>query len=307
MFKLALNAGHGMNTAGKRCLKKLDGNSTREWYLNSRICEKIEEKLESYDEITILRLDDRTGQKDVSLKKRTDVANEFNADFYLSIHHNAGINGGTGGGIEAYVYTKATNQSIEWQKQLYTAVVSKTNLKGNRAQGMRKANLHECRESIMPCVLLECGFMDSKTDVPIILTEKFSNNVADACVEVIVKKVGLKKIEVQQSAPQTEKSKKILAWQRAAVKDGFSFSKYGVDGIWGDECYAVAKAAICKKRLKYKYKNLTEIVQQAVGVTVDGKFGSKTQTAVKEFQKKNRLIIDGCVGVTTWQKILGVK
>lgn len=307
MFKLALNAGHGMNTLGKRCLKKLDGNCTREWYLNSRICEKIEEKLEQFDKVKILRLDDRTGHKDIALKKRTEAANAFLADFYLSIHHNAGINGKSGGGIEAYIYTKADKASKDWQKALYTAVVNKTNLKGNRAQGMRKANLHECRESDMPCVLLECGFMDSKTDVPIILTEKFAEEVAAACVDVIVTKASLKKCEDIKTAPQKEKNNKVLAWQKAAIKDGFIFQKCGVDGIWGDECRAIAKTAICKKRLKYKYKNLTEIVQKAVGVTADGKFGSKTQKAVKEFQKKNRLIIDGCVGLTTWQKILGVK
>ncbi len=306
MFKLALNAGHGMNTAGKRCLKKLDSNCTREWYLNSRICEKIEEKLEKFDGVKILRLDDRTGQKDISLKKRTDAANEFLADFYLSIHHNAGINGKSGGGIEAYIYTKASSKSAEWQKALYAAVVNKTNLKGNRAQGMRKANLHECRESNMPCVLLECGFMDSKTDVPIILTEKFAEQVADACVEVIASKAKLEKIKSKNTL-KSNKDNKVLAWQKAAIKDGFVFQKCGADGIWGDECREVAKLAVCKKRLTYKYKNLTEIVQAAVGVKVDGKFGSKTQKAVKEFQRKNRLIIDGCVGLTTWQKILGVK
>ena len=39
MFKIALNAGHYLNTAGKRCLKKLDKNETREWVLNNRICD----------------------------------------------------------------------------------------------------------------------------------------------------------------------------------------------------------------------------------------------------------------------------
>ena len=43
----------------------------------------------------------------------------------------------------------------------------------------------------MPSVLLECGFMDSKTDVPVILTETFADRVADAVVETIVKKGGL--------------------------------------------------------------------------------------------------------------------
>ena len=81
MFKLALNAGHGMNTGGKRCLKKFDKNQNREWQLNSRICEKIEEGLSAYTGYSILRLDDRTGAKDVSLKKRTNAANNLALHF----------------------------------------------------------------------------------------------------------------------------------------------------------------------------------------------------------------------------------
>ena len=42
--------------------------------------------------------------------------------------------------------------------------------------------------------------MDSKTDVPIILTEDFANNVAKACVEVIVAKGKLTKKKVEQPA-----------------------------------------------------------------------------------------------------------
>ena len=81
MFKLALNAGHGENTAGKRCMKKLDPKETREWILNSRICEKIEEKLKAYTGYDLLRLDDPTGVKDIALKKRTDAANKYGADY----------------------------------------------------------------------------------------------------------------------------------------------------------------------------------------------------------------------------------
>lgn len=301
MFKLALNAGHGLYTAGKRCMKKLDPNETREWSLNNRICDKIEEKLKIYKDIEILRLDDTTGKTDISLKRRTDSANNFKADFYLSIHHNAGVNGGSGGGLETYIHTNASDKSTKWQKELYKNLIKNTNLLGNRSNGMRKANFHECRESKMPCVLIECGFMDSKTDVPIILSEEFANQVATACTEVIVEKANL---NVDR---QPKKENKVLLWQKAAIKDGFKFTKYGADGNWGSECESVAKKAVCKKRVTYKYKNLTKIVQETVGVTTDGKFGSKTKEAVEIYQKKNKLTVDGCVGSNTWKKILGVK
>lgn len=305
MFKLALNAGHGLNTAGKRCMKKLDPNQTREWVLNSRICEKIEIKLKEYKDCDVLRLDDPTGKKDIALKKRTDAANKYGADFYLSIHHNAGVNGGLGGGIETYVYSKADTESKEWQKDLYEVLINRAGLKGNRADGTRKANLHECRESNMPCVLVECGFMDSKTDVPIILTSKFAEQVADACVEVIVKRAKLKKKTTKAETPKKEN--KILEWQKAAIKDGFKFPKYGADGKWGAESETVAKKAICKKRLTYKYKNLTKFVQKAVDVAEDGKFGASTKKAVEKYQKLLGLKADGAVGLDTWKKILGVK
>lgn len=112
---------------------------------------------------------------------------------------------------------------------------------------------------------------------------------------------------------QTKKnkiSKEVQAWQKAAIKDGFSFDS-GADGIWGPECENVAKLAVCKYRNgTWKYINLTKIAQKAVGLTgsnVDGKFGKGTEKAVKTYQKKNKLEDDGCVGPATWKKILGVK
>lgn len=305
MFKLALNAGHGKNTLGKRCMKKLDPKQTREWALNARICEKIEEKLKAYTGYDVLRLDDPTGVKDVALKKRTDAANKYGADFYLSIHHNAGVKGSSGGGIVAFVYTKPSKEALEWQEALYDAIIDKTALKGNRSIPLGKKNLHECRESNMPCVLIECGFMDSKTDVPIILTDKFAEQVAEACVEVIVKKAKLKKKPTKAETPKKEN--KVLTWQKAAIKDGFKFPKYGVDGSWGDECEEIAKKAICKKRLICKYKNLTKIIQNSLGVEDDGEFGKETEKAVIKFQRIFGMRADGIVGIDTWKKILGVK
>ena len=203
MFKIALNAGHGIHTSGKRCLNTLDPKETREWELNARICNKITEKLRAYNGYQLIRLDDTIGEIDVPLKERTNEANRWGADFYLSIHHNAGINGGTGGGVETYTYTKASAKSYEWQDALYEALIKHTGLKGNRSDGTRQKNLHEVRESNMPAVLIECGFMDSTNDTPIILTEDFADKVAKACVEVLVEKGGLKEKVVEH--PKVEK------------------------------------------------------------------------------------------------------
>ena len=200
MFKLVLDAGHGYNTAGKRCDARFDAKQTREWTLNSRICEKIEERLKAYEGYDLMRVDDVTGKTDVALATRTNNANSFKADFYLSIHHNAGIKGGSGGGVVAYMHPNAGDTTKAWRDALYNAIIKHTGLKGNRSKPLATSDFHVLRESKMDAVLLECGFMDSSVDVPIILTDSFADKVAIACVEVIVSKG---KLTQKQSAMQT--------------------------------------------------------------------------------------------------------
>lgn len=99
----------------------------------------------------------------------------------------------------------------------------------------------------------------------------------------------------------------VKEWQESALKDGFKLAS-GADGIWGNECLTVAKTAICKRiKGKYENKNLVKIIQKKVGAEPDGKFGKKTEAAVKEFQRKHGLTADGIVGVNTWKAILNIK
>ncbi len=186
MFKIALSAGHGMNTPGKRCMKSIDKNETREWYLNDRICDKVEKKLALYDGYSLLRVDDTTGKTDVPLENRVGNANKWGADFYLSIHHNAGINGGSGGGIISIAHTKASETSKKYQKIIYDELIKETGFKGNRSTPLAFQNLYECRVTNMPAVLVECGFMDSTTDVPIILSEAFAEKASTALVSALI-------------------------------------------------------------------------------------------------------------------------
>lgn len=194
MFKIALDAGHYSKTAGKRCMKKLDPNETREWTLNDRIADKVELLLQGYTGWELIRVDDTTGAKGISTISRAKAANNFGADFYLSVHHNAGIKGGSGGGIVAYVCKNANDNTVAWQKDLYAELITKTGLKGNRSNPTPKSNVsYVLTKTTMDAVLLELGFMDSKTDVPIILSEKFADQCATAIVNVLVKRGKLTK------------------------------------------------------------------------------------------------------------------
>ena len=116
----------------------------------------------------------------------------------------------------------------------------------------------------------------------------------------------LVKSKMGAETPKTNINTSVLEWQKAAMADGYKFPKYGADGKWGSECESVAKAAICKQRPTYTNKNLTKIIQNKVGVTVDGLFGLRTKVAVRDYQRANGLTADGVVGINTWKKILGV-
>lgn len=191
MFRIALSAGHGYHIPGKRCLKELDPQETREWVLNARVCDQLEKVLGDYDGVEVLRLDDPSGAENPSLSTRVARANGWPADLYLSIHHNAGVKGDSGGGIVAYTHPQSSKTSVEWRDELYEALIEHTGLRGNRSRPKTTGDFYVLRATQMPAVLLELGFMDSSTDVPVILTEDYARACAQAIGEVLVRRGGL--------------------------------------------------------------------------------------------------------------------
>src|SRR5690625_1380473 len=211
--KIAIDAGHGLGTPGKRVLKSLDSKETREWSLNSRVADLVEKGLRDYSGHKTIRLDDMTGKRDIPLKERTDKANSFGADMLVSIHHNAGINGGSGGGIVVYRYPNSTTFTRDMHRNLYDKLIEHTGLKGNRANPLGEANFHMLRESRMPAVLIENGFMDSSADVPIILTKKHAEESAKAIVHFLASEYKLKKKTAPASGKPREAGGKLYKVQ----------------------------------------------------------------------------------------------
>lgn len=137
----------------------------------------------------------------------------------------------------------------------------------------------------------------------IIVVQKHKDVNATACPGK-----NFKFLEIAYAKPtkQAEKYKpSVLDFQKAAKADGYSFSKYGLDGLWGSECEGIAIKATLHKGKK-KNKSLIRLVQRFLCVDVDGIFGAKTKTAVLNFQTQNKLVADGIVGINTYKKILGV-
>lgn len=191
-FLLALDAGHGKYTAGKRCRKAIDPNETREWFLNDRVSRYIAQRAAQYEGFKTIRVDDPTGKVDVSHAERCRRANEAGADVYLSNHHNAGIQGGSGGGLVAYCMRGGVEAKAIRDK-LYNALIGAGALRGNRSAPCQEKNYNVLVWSDMPAVLIEYGFMDSVTDVPVILTEEYARLCGYAVADWFAKYWSLKR------------------------------------------------------------------------------------------------------------------
>ena len=175
---VCIDCGHGLPTKGKQCL---DG--TKEWTLNSRIGDLVEQALTERG-ITVVRSDDRTGKTDVPLRARVKKANEV-SDYFISIHHNAGIKGGHGGGIVVFWYSSKPERERQ-ARALYNRAVAITGLKGNRSNPVVKKAFYVLRKTKCPALLIECGFMDSVHDLPIIKTEEFARDISRTITDFVL-------------------------------------------------------------------------------------------------------------------------
>ena len=223
MFKIAYGAGHYMGTAGKRLAKELDATETREWVLNDRVARYFAEAAKEYIGVELLRVDDSTGKAEVALATRCKRANDWGADLCLAIHHNAGINLGSGGGIVAYSYKDGTT-GAKYRDAIYNACISAGGIKGNRANPTQANGFYVLKNTKAPAVLMEYGFMDSKTDAPIILKEAYSKMVAYATMGGIAQVAGLKKkptTVTQETVGEGEQIYRIrTSWDNASSQTG---------------------------------------------------------------------------------------
>lgn len=200
---IAIDAGHGMSTSGKRCMKALDPSETREWYLNDRIADRLQELLSGYDCKTI-RVDDTTGVKDVPLATRVRTANNAKADVYLSIHHNAGMGGRIGGGTVVF-YCSTNPDRLTQARRMYQSVINNTGLIGDRSSTVIYKRFYVIKNTNMPAFLIENGFMDSQSDIKTILSASHAEKTAQGLLKFLVEQFCLepKGIQIKPTESQT--------------------------------------------------------------------------------------------------------
>ncbi|QHQ62683.1 cell wall hydrolase [Anaerocolumna sedimenticola] len=99
-----------------------------------------------------------------SLAERVRMANEWPADYFISIHANANVNPAING-AEIYIYQY--NTQAHWLAQhIMDAIVQFTALKNN---GIRiNQSLYVLRRANMPSLLIEMGYLTNEHDAAIL-------------------------------------------------------------------------------------------------------------------------------------------
>lgn len=181
MVKIFIDPGHGGTDSGA------NGNGLLEKNVTLNIAKRVRDMLTNeYSNATVKM--SRTGDQTVSLTKRTNDANSWGADYFLSIHINAG--GGTG--YEDYIHNTLSDSSrtAKLRNTIHQEIIKLNNLQN---RGKKKANFHVLRESRMPAMLTENGFIDTKADADKMKSNTWLNNVARGHVNGLAKALGLKK------------------------------------------------------------------------------------------------------------------
>lgn len=131
-------------------------------------------------QVILTRQDDR----EIDLEPRVRAANQANADLFISIHANAiSLSRPDVNGIETYYYSDAGQRLAQ---VIHRAMVQGT---GSRDRGVRFARFYVLRNTSMPAVLLEVGFVTGEEDAARLSDAEFRQQVAESIAAGILQYV----------------------------------------------------------------------------------------------------------------------
>ncbi|MCK6076435.1 N-acetylmuramoyl-L-alanine amidase family protein [Paenibacillus silvae] len=169
---VVIDPGHGGRQSGA-----VSVTGAYEKDFNLAVGLKVKALLEQNPNIqTVITRQDDT---ELSLQQRVDIAKLNQADLFVSIHGNK-FTTPVPNGIET-LYTREASKSLA--ETLHKHVLPVTGLKD---RGVKVASLHVTRETTMPAVLLELGFLSNPADEALMLSEAYQNQCAQAIVDGIV-------------------------------------------------------------------------------------------------------------------------
>lgn len=170
---VALDDGHGEDTAGKRTPFFPEGGFMHENEFNERVVELLDVELKrcGFGTLLVAPTDD-----DTPLSVRVKRAKDAKVDIYLSIHANAfkGV-WGNAKGIETL--TSGKGESLRIGKILQAELLKGTKLPD---RGMKDGSWLGVIKGMgtTPAILVECGFMDNLAEARLLKTESYRKECA---------------------------------------------------------------------------------------------------------------------------------
>jgi N-acetylmuramoyl-L-alanine amidase len=182
VFKLFLDPGHGGTDPGA------EGNGLKEKDVVLDISLRIRDLLQTYQNVEVKM--SRTTDMTVSLADRVNEANSWGADYFLSIHLNA--DSGLASGYEDYIYSglSDSSQTAFYRNTIHAEVVKLNELTD---RGKKKADFYVLRNTKMPALLTENGFIDYSGDAAKLKDPAYRNKVAQGHVNGLANAFHLQK------------------------------------------------------------------------------------------------------------------
>ena len=111
-------------------------------------------------------------------RKGTSIANRLDVDAFVSIHANAyGNDWNEAHGIETYMYPTANKRTAALAELIHSSMISAC---GRKDRGVKTADFAVLRETKMPAVLVECGFMTNREEAGLLLSNTYRVQCARA-------------------------------------------------------------------------------------------------------------------------------
>ena len=209
-YLVAIDAGHGMHTPGKRSVKMsnnlyIDGKLVRkkgltirenEW--NRGVSEYLASALKRCN-IGTMYTSDMTGNTDIPLSTRAKNANKCGADILISNHYNAIGNCDTWQsrvkGLLILRTKNASSKSIKLGKLAAKHLEKDINYEYSyglmRDIDMSGFTLAILRQTNMPAILIEYGFMDYEKEAKLMLDKKHQEKCAEAVAKAVCEYFGI--------------------------------------------------------------------------------------------------------------------
>lgn len=234
-YLVAIDAGHGMHTEGKQSvpmskdlyidneLVRKKGKIIKENEWNRGVSEYLAAALKRCGIDTMFTAD-MTGKTDIPLSTRAKKANKYGADILISNHYNAIGNCDTWQsrvkGLLVLRTKNASSKSIRLGKLAVKHLEKDINYEYSyglmRDVDMSGFTLAILRQTTMPAILIEYGFMDYEKEAKLMLDKKHQEKCAEAVAKAVCEYFGVtyvaKKSEVKNTddKPQVASKTKYL-------------------------------------------------------------------------------------------------